>query len=371
LPPTPAPVTSTATATAAHEPADKQTPPTPAPDKAQEAFDAMTQEERLGQLVMPAVTCGGGAAAESFVAEHHIGSVVFLGDCWSGDAVKAEAARLVAAGGSDLILAVDQEGGQVQRVKGGGVDTIPSGTTQGEMATSDLEAAAQGWGEQLKAVGVNYDLAPVVDTVDLANRNANAPIGALNRDYGLDAAGNAAHAQAFVRGMTAAGVGTSIKHFPGLGRVTGNTDYTTSGIEDDTTTATDATVAAFGQVLEEAPPTGVMVGLATYTQIDPDNPAAFSKAVVTDLLRGQLGWDGLVLSDSLTAQAAVHVAAKDRAVKFIAAGGDIALFGSVSDAQAALDGLVAAVQADPDLAAQADAAALRVLRAKDSLGLLG
>ncbi|MDR1798395.1 MAG: beta-glucosidase [Bifidobacteriaceae bacterium] len=364
----PVAVTSTATATATPTPSDKQTLPSPAPDQAQAAFDAMSQAERLGLLVMPAVDCGGTGAAEAFIRDQHIGSVVLLGDCWTGDTAKAAADRLVAAGGSSLIVAADQEGGQVQRVKGGGVDTIPAGTDQGTMSPADLQQAAQGWGEQLLAAGINFDLAPVTDTVE-DNRGSNAPIGALKRDYGLDAAGNGEHAAAFVAGMKAAGVGTSLKHFPGLGRVTGNTDYTTDGIVDTATTADDAAVTAFRTALQ-ASPTAVMMAVATYQQLDPDQPAAFSKAVVTDLLRGQLGWDGLVLSDSLTAQAVVHVPAKDRAVKFIQAGGDIALFGSVADAQAALDGLVAAVAADADLAAQADAAALRVLRAKVELGLL-
>ena len=108
---------------------------------------------------------------------------------------------------------------------------------------------------------------------------------ALYRDFGLDAQRNGEHAAAFIEGMRAGGVGSAIKHYPGLGSVRGNTDFTANGIVDDTTTENGTEVNAFTSAIRQGKPAMVMVSLATYKLIDPDNPAAFSPAIVTDMLR--------------------------------------------------------------------------------------
>lgn len=81
---------------------------------------------------------------------------------------------------------------------------MPSATQQGAMDVSQLRQSASAWGTQLKAAGINVDLAPVVGTVTV-DRSSNAPIGALYRDFGLDPAGNADHAKAFIQGMSDSG----------------------------------------------------------------------------------------------------------------------------------------------------------------------
>jgi beta-N-acetylhexosaminidase len=333
----------------------------------------MSLEERAGQLIMAPVEAGSGTASVvQAIKERHVGAVLLLGPNWRGaDSVSTatEAFRAARSGPVGLWIAADQEGGQVQRLVGQDFETIPPALEQGRLEVADLERQAASWGAQLANVGVNLNLAPVVDTVDSADRASNAPIGALERDFGLDAAGNAAHAKAFAAGMAAAGVGSALKHFPGLGRVTGNTDYAAAGITDTVTTASDPAVQAFAEAIEGRP-TMVMVALATYSQLDAAAPAAFSQAVVTDLLRGQLGWDGVVISDSLTAEAVSGVAARDRAVRFIEAGGDLACFGGVADALTALDGVLSRAASDPDFAALVDAAARRVLTAKAAAGLV-
>jgi beta-N-acetylhexosaminidase len=336
------------------------------------ALAAMTLEERAGQLVMVPITPGDSAAqvAET-VRKRSIGTVLFLGNGWNSATQVSGAAEQLrqAAGSVQLWLAADQEGGVVQRLSGEGFSAIPSAVEQGRMNVDDLSASAARWGRQLAAAGVNLNLAPVVDTVDASARASNAPIGALSRDFGLDASGNAAHARAFVEGMAAGGVGSAVKHFPGLGRITGNTDFDTEGVVDETTTTDDPAVEAFGDVLS-ADPTMVMVAVATYAQIDPTTPAAFSSTVISDLLRGQLGWNGVVVSDSLTAAAVSHIPAADRAVRLLEAGGDLACLGSLADAEAALDGIVAQAGKDAKFAALVDAAATRVLTAKLRAGLL-
>jgi beta-N-acetylhexosaminidase len=340
---------------------------------AKDTLAAMSLEQKAAQLIMvpltPSTDLGAFAAK---VQERQPGAVLLLENGWNSvDKVRAATAALrdAAPESADLWIAVDQEGGQVQRLSGGGFDTIPSGVNQGQMSLDDLQAQAAVWGGQLAGAGVNLDLAPVVDWVDPAGRRSNAPIGAMDRDYGLDAAGNGEHAGAFIAGMRKAGVGTAVKHFPGLGLVTGNTDFTATGIVDTATGTDSESVKAFADTLR-AEPTMVMMALATYERIDSANPAALSSVVVQELLRGQLGWQGVVISDSLTAAAVSGVSVGDRVTRFVEAGGDVACFGSASDAWAALDALIAQGKAEAAFAQLIDQSALRVLSAKAAAGLV-
>ncbi|MCL2849743.1 MAG: glycoside hydrolase family 3 protein [Micrococcales bacterium] len=351
-------------------------PPTtsaPARDVALETWEQLTTEQRAGQLIMVAVHAGQAQdATRALVADRGVGSVILLGNTWGGATAvgKTSAALQALAGPVPLFVATDQEGGRVQHLTGPGFSTIPSALKQGAMTPQDLRTAAKGWGTELGGAGVNFDLAPVLDLVEPAARTTNDPVGVLERDFGHDGPGNAASARAFLAGMHDAGVATCVKHFPGLGMVTGNTDFTAKGIVDTRTTTTSASVLSFGAVLDNKP-TAVMMSLATYEKIDPAGPAAFSSVVVTGLLRGELGWDGLVVSDSLDAVAVTSVPAKHRALRFVTAGGDLAIFASAQSASAALDGLLAAAAADPAVAEAIDRASLRVIRAKAATGLLG
>ncbi|MDR1264323.1 MAG: glycoside hydrolase family 3, partial [Propionibacteriaceae bacterium] len=211
--------------------------------------------------------------------------------------------------------------------------------------------------------------APSADTVPPGEAAANAPIGQLERNFATDPAVVGASAAAFIAGLSQAGVMTAVKHFPGLGRVAGNTDFTADGIVDDRTTADDLYLGAFATALA-ARPAMVMVSLARYSQLDPDHPAALSPAIVTDLLRGRLGWDSVVVSDSLSAQAVASLSAGQRAVDFIRAGGDLTIFQVAAEAQEAWQALVDTAAADPAFAAQLEASVQRLLTAKAAAGLL-
>ncbi|MDR0366862.1 MAG: beta-glucosidase [Bifidobacteriaceae bacterium] len=333
----------------------------------------MSLEQKAAQLVMVPLLSGTPTTdAVAAVRDRGVGGVLLLGTGWtSASQVAAVTTELTAAAAAQEIkpwLAADQEGGRVQRLKGEGFATIPPAVEQGAMTADALTSQAAVWGGQLRTNGINLDFAPVADSVDLANRGANAPIGALDRDFGLDPAGNGAHAAAVVTGLNEAGVGSAVKHFPGLGFVTGNTDFTAEGIRDSVTSPQSDSLEAFRLALA-AQPTMVLMSLATYTQIDPDAPAAYSPKVVTDLLRNQLGWTGVVTSDSLTATAVAQVPVTERITRFVTAGGDLAVMGDLTTGLAALDGLVAAAKDSPDLAKLVDEAAVRVLAAKIEAGL--
>lgn len=347
-------------------------PTDPALTKARRLVADMSLEERVGQLVMAPLFAGNDASTlKTAIAERHVGSVLIIGNWKSGVTGVRKATDTLqsyAPQTNRLIMATDQEGGQVQHLKGAGFDTMPSAVRQGAMSVDELRRSAAVWGSQLKDAGINVDLAPVLGTVTI-ERKSNAPVGALDRDFGLDAAGNAAHGAAFVEGLRDAGVQSSIKHYPGLGAVQGNTDFTANGILDTATTTDGTQIGAFHTVIDQAKPAMVMMSLATYQQIDPDNPAAFSPTIVDGLLRGTHKFDGVVTSDSLSAEAVAHVPTDQLGVKFIEAGGDLACIGQSADITPILDGLNARAKADQTFAQKVTESATRVMRLKVQMGL--
>ena len=361
--------------------------PTPKPQKSQEhqkaagdspaakasrAIATMSLDERAGQLIMAPMFAGGNPAdLSALISTRHVGSVVLIGNWNNGTAAAktaADALQSYAPSGNQLIVSTDQEGGQVQHLKGSGFDTMPSAVAQGQMSADTLRSSAKTWGGQLKQAGINVDLAPVLGTVQV-KRSSNAPIGALNRDFGLNSNGNAQHGIAFVEGMRDAGVGATVKHYPGLGAVTGNTDFTTEGILDTTTTLDDEEIGAFNTTIKQAKPAMVMMSLATYQRIDSSAPAAFSSKIIDGTLRGSVGYDGVVISDSLSAAAVSGIATKDLGVRLVDAGGDLACIGDTSYVTPILDGIIARAQSDPAFAKKVTASATRVMTLKYQMGL--
>jgi beta-N-acetylhexosaminidase len=339
--------------------------------QAKRAVSSMSLEEQVGQLIMaPLNVTDDPAAFNSVITQYHIGSALLLGN-WNGGITQVEQAthslQSYAPAGRQLLIASDQEGGQVQHLQGSGFDRIPGGTIQGRMTTAALRSSAQRWGSQLKTAGVNVNLAPVLDTVQTVSRQSNAPVGALNRDFGLDANGNGEHGIAFIQGMADAGVSTSIKHYPGLGAVTGNTDFTEHGIEDSTTSFDGEEISAFTDALS-AEPAMVMMSLATYTRLDPTNPAAFS-ATIIDNLRDRHGFNGVITSDSLSAAALDGTSPDQLGVRFIEAGGDLACIGASSYVEPVVQGLIARAKKDKAFAAKIHRSATRVMTLKYSVDL--
>ncbi|MGH3444276.1 MAG: glycoside hydrolase family 3 N-terminal domain-containing protein [Nocardioidaceae bacterium] len=328
--------------------------------------------QRVGQLLM--VDCPStsvGEATATAITKYHVGSVILDGNSTLGvegtAAVVARLQRLVAHG-PKLFVSTDQEGGQVQRLRGPDFSDIPSAVQQGTEDPGKLQIATTQWAGELRAAGVNVDLAPVLDTVP-ANSGPNPPIGDLQREYGSDPKAVTSHGLAVMKGISKADIDPTVKHFPGLGRVAGNTD-TTAGVRDTVTTRHDAYLAPFAAAIKAGAPF-VMMSTAIYTRIDPDHPAAFSRKIVTGMLRGDLGFTGVVISDDLGAAKQVSgYSVGDRAVAFISAGGDMVLTVDAGQATAMTQAVLAKANSDPGFKALVDAAAMRVLQAKQASGLL-
>jgi beta-N-acetylhexosaminidase len=361
--PSPAPTTTAPTATATPTAADP--------------LAGWTLEEKVGQLFVVGLDLTNPKpVSTAAVTDDHVGNVFLHGRTTAGaDAVRRQVAGFTALAsaatthGEPMLVSVDQEGGKVQSLQGPGFSTIPAATAQAKLAPDELRARAATWGSELAAVGVNLDLAPVEDLVPASSAAANPPVGALDRNYGTTAETVTSHAGAFAAGLASAGVGTTIKHFPGLGRVTGNTD-STAGVTDMVTGADSPSVGVFAAGIA-AGADAVMMSTAVYSKIDPSAPAAFSSAAVTGLLRQTLGYGGVVITDDLSG--ATQVAAwspGQRAVAAISAGCDLVLYSKVPDvAPEAVAAVVAKARSDPAFAARVDESARRVLALKARLGL--
>lgn len=340
-----------------------------------DTYDSLSREQRRGQLVMVALDVNAGAESlDPLLTSRHAGGVVLLGGWGDPTSVSQAVGHLSElapryAAGVDLLIAADQEGGQVQQLRGGSLTRLPSALTQGQLSTDQLRQDAAGWGRELADLGVNVNLAPVADTVPEQIGRGNGPIGRWDRQYGSDPGAVGEHVAAFVDGMSQAGVATVVKHFPGLGRVTNNTDFSATGITDDVMTTDDPFLAPFVDGID-AGAGMVMVSSASYPLIDRQNLAVFSSAILTDLLRGQLGYDGVVISDDLNAEALQSTEPADRAVDYLRAGGDIALTGNPQDVGPMLDAITAAGNGEPGFADRVERSVRRVLTLKESLGLL-
>jgi len=305
---------------------------------------------------------------------HAVGSVFLAGRSSAGAAtIGAAVATMQVHGlnatGAFLQVAVDQEGGLVQTLSGPGFSSIPTGLEQGQLSTTELASQTAAWAVQLAGAGITMNLAPVADTVPVGTAAANPPIGVSDRQYGNDPQVVAQAVSTVVTALQGAGVDATLKHFPGLGRVTANTD-TSSRAVDELTTADDAALQPFVAGIQSGV-AAVMMSSASYPRLDPDNIAAFSDAVIGDLLRVQLGFNGVVVSDDLgNAVAVADVPVGQRAVDFVAAGGDLVLTVNATAVAPMAAALLDRASNDPAFASRIEDAAGHVLVGKQDAGLL-
>jgi beta-N-acetylhexosaminidase len=227
-----------------------------------------------------------------------------------------------AAGGRGIIVSVDQEGGIVTRLSPAhGFPAVASEADIGRGTVAAARTWARGIASTLATAGFNLNFAPVVD-LDV---NPRSPaIGALDRSFSADPDVVVEMATVEIEAHRTAGVRTTLKHFPGIGSSTTNTDF---GVADVTKTWTRRELEPFQRLIDADTADVVMAGHVVNGQLDRDHPASLSKATVTDLLRGDLGWTGPVVTDDLQA------AAIDRAFGFaeavvlaLEAGNDLLLF---------------------------------------------
>jgi beta-N-acetylhexosaminidase len=244
-----------------------------------------------------------------------------------------------APGGIAPLVMTDEEGGAVQRMANL-VGSIPAARTMGAtMTPAQIQQLVTTSAEKMRAAGITMDLAPVLD-LDNGNGPNNAdPDG--TRSFSLNAGTTAADGTAFAAGLTAGGVIPVIKHFPGLGQATANTDVKPATTLPWTTLEAGGLLPFKSAISAGAPAVmmanAVVPGLTTL-------PASISPNAITVELRGRLGFQGLVMTDSLSAGALVDIGytVPKAVVAAIAAGADMVLYTAAAASVASLTASTAA-----------------------------
>lgn len=291
----------------------------------------------IGQMVMVGFRGEGATTARVMlrdIKQYQIGGVIlFEKDYLRPQAVrniisKEQVRELISAlqGASKipLFVAIDQEGGLVSRFKPvHGFAGTPSAQKLGELPMSESFAAGECTGEYLKDVGVNINFAPVLDV----NMNPESPvIGAVERSFNADPSKVATYAHAFAQGMARHGILSGYKHFPGHGSSLSDSH---KGLPDITKTWSKDELIPYAELLGQEPLHVVMIGHLYNHKLDPDTPTSLSYPVVTKMLRDQLGYDGVVVTDDLQMKAITNQYSMDEAaVKAVQAGSDILLVGN-------------------------------------------
>jgi len=253
-----------------------------------------------------------------------VGGVLLLGSSTPTDlAAQVGAANRLAP--TPLMVMADEEGGGVQRLAGL-VDSLPWARQMAATWTpAQVQAAAARTARQMRAVGVTVDLAPVLDVDGGDGPNSRNPDGL--RSFSADPTSVVRYGTAFVDGLLQGGVTPVVKHFPGLGGATANTDYGPADTRPLSELQAAGLVPFRAAVAAGAP--AVMISNAAVPGLT-TLPASISPAAVQTLLRDDLGFHGLVLTDSLSAGSvsAAGYGLVRAAVAAVEAGADMVLFGS-------------------------------------------
>ena len=317
--------------------------------------DALPLEEQVGQVVVLSFS---GTTMPPYVDEalrrrRAAGVILFGGNITGPEQLRALTRALRRAGGTPLV-AVDQEGGRVRRLPWAG----PSAAQPEQLARGTVRSAAAAAARALRAAGVTVTFAPVADVPSV--RGAALAGRSFSRD--ADEASDAVRAA--VRGWRSGGVAATAKHFPGLGGAPANTDDVIVTIGRSRAVLDAVDLPPFRAAIAVGVPL-VMVGHARYPALDRARIASQSQPIVEGLLRDELGFRGVVVTDSLEAQASLATGSitkvSERALR---AGADLLLLTGRGSYAPVYEHLLAAARRSPELRARVREAAARVLALK-------
>jgi beta-N-acetylhexosaminidase len=336
------------------QPARNQIPARPA---AQAAIDKLTLRQQVGQLILLRFA---GTSPPAYVRDalrdgRAAGAILFRDNVVSPAQLRALTGSLRRAGGRPVV-AVDQEGGEVRIVPW----APPAASAPEQAAAGTVRSDAEAAGSTLDAVGVTVTLAPVGDVPSIGG----AALG--GRAFSGDPAAASEAMTAAVTGWREGGIAATAKHFPGLGGATVNTDDGPATITRSSAELAATDLPPFEAAIRAGVPL-VMIGHARYPALDPDRIASQSSAIVEGLLRDRLGFRGVVVTDSMEAQASVATGAitavSERAVR---AGADLLLLTGRGSYAPVYQHLLGLARASPPFRARVRESAARVLALKES-----
>ena len=321
------------------------------------AVDGLTLRQQVGQLIVLRFT---GTEAPHYVraalrGRRAAGVILFRDNVTGPEQLRALTRRLRRAGGRPVV-AVDQEGGEIRILPW----APPAAAAPEQASAGSVRADAKAAGAALRAAGITVTLAPVGDVPTVAG--AALAGRAFSQDSGVASEAMAAA----VGGWRAGGVAATAKHFPGLGGATVNTDDGPATVTRTRAELEATDLPPFEAAIDAGVPL-VMVGHARYPALDPDRIASQSGAIVEGLLRDRLGFRGVVVTDSMEAQASLATGSitevSERAVR---AGVDLLLLTGQGSYAPVADHLLELARSSPRFRARVREAAARVLAFKEA-----
>ncbi|MCD8381672.1 MAG: hypothetical protein LUC30_01955 [Clostridiales bacterium] len=348
-----------------------------ADEAAQVLLEGMTLREKICQLfiVTPEELTGisgtatvGGASTKAALQNYPVGGLVyFAGNILTPDQCTSMIENTQSYSELGLFIAVDEEGGTVARIgrnSAMGATSFPDMATVGAQGTDAAYNVGLTIGSEITQFGFNLDFAPVADV----NTNPDNPVIG-NRAFSSDAEEAAELVAAAVQGFRDGGILCCLKHFPGHGDTATDSHY---GLAETTRTLDELRETEFlpFQAGIDAGAELVMVGHISTPNITGDSvPASLSSYMVTDILRGELGFDGLVITDSLSMEAITdQYGSGEAAVLSIQAGVDLLLM--PEDLSAAVSALENAVRDGSITESRIDESVLRILSVKLKYGII-
>ena len=352
------------------EPAPTSTPePTPAPDPIQTQLDGMTTEQKVGQLLLAGISgTEAGDDARYAVETVQVGGIILFGrnveSC--NQAVRlTNGLRAMNGEHIPLFLAVDEEGGSVSRMPEE-IDPLPAAYTFGAQGDPALcRELGTVLAARCGALGANLDFASVAD---VWSNPDNTVIG--KRAFSSDPDTAARMAAETAAGLTDGGVIPVAKHFPGHGDTAADSHYDLPVVDKTPDELEALELIPFRTAVENGAP-AVMVAHLLVTALDAERPASLSPAVVTGLLREELGFDGVVFTDDLTMGAVTgRYGMGEAAVLAVEAGCDVLLVCHGQDElRQAYEALLAAVDSGRVTAERLDESVYRILKLKSDYAL--
>ena len=327
----------------------------------------MSDADKVGQLMMIGIHGKSlNDDARFMLNEYRVGGIIlFDRNMESKDQVKTLITDINKAGKSagltPLFLGIDQEGGAVARMDDKLIK-VPPAEEVGKEPVEQAAALAKEVGTELKDLGFNINFAPVAD------------LGlTYGRSYSTNPDEVVRYASAVGKSYDEAGLWYSYKHFPGIGKTDVDLHADTSIVPVSKETLLSEDTKVFVDLIKQSKPNTytIMVSHAMYPQIDPDHPSSLSKAIITDWLRKDMGYNGVVVTDDMDMGAlAKHYTFGDMAVQSILAGSDILLVcHEYEHMQEAYNGLMKAVKDGRISKERLDESVKRILLMKMSRGM--
>lgn len=363
---------------AAGEETEDQTPEEQLAARVQETQDGMTLEEKVNQLFMvtPEQLTGVGTAVQAGEAtraaleQHPVGGVIYFAqNLQSPDQTRQMLANTSQYGeeaaGFPIFLSVDEEGGQVSRIASNPAFQVPSFEYMSQVGQRGNTQEAYDIGSQIGAylrdLGFNMDAAP---DADVLTNPANEVV--KYRSFGSDPRLVASMAEAELQGLREQGIIGMYKHFPGHGGTMADSHQGYAYVEENLEQLMSQALVPFQDGIDKGVQV-IMVSHIACPNVTGDNtPATLSSVMITDVLRGQMGFDGMVMTDALNMGAITsQYSSADAAVKALQAGVDMLLM--PEDFESAFQGVLQAVSDGRLTEERIDQSVERILRIKLSM----